>query len=140
MDAGTWEDLGATGVGSKAGSAYNAIDSHLIATSSGYYMTFGSFWGDLYQVKMASPPTKVASGVTSYQVAYQPSGSHAVEAGFIWPNNGYYFLFFSTGICCGYDNSMPAKGAEYSIKVCRSSNVNGPYVSCTSCMAWCLRY
>ena len=129
MEAGTWEDLGSTGITSKAGSAYNAIDANLISTSDGYYMTFGSFWGDLYQVKMASPPVQIASGASAVQIAYQPSGAHAVEAAFIWQRAPYFYLFFSVGSCCGYDKNRPAKGAEYAIKVCRSSSVSGPYVS-----------
>ena len=137
MDVGTWVDLGATGVSSKAGSAYNAIDSNLINTSQGYYMTFGSFWGDIYQVAMASPPTKVRSGSTPYKVAYDNTGSHAIEGGFVYPNGSYYYLFFSAGVCCGYDSNRPDQGKEYRIKVCRSTAVGGPYVdasgrSCTS--------
>lgn len=137
MAAGSWTDLGSTGVASHPGSAYNAIDSNLISTGSGYLMTFGSFWGDLYQVSMASPPTKVASGATSKQVAYQPTGSHAVEAGFVFKKGSYYYLFFSEGQCCGYDSSKPAAGGEYKVRVCRSSAATGPFVdkagtSCTS--------
>ncbi|KAI5854476.1 putative arabinan endo-1,5-alpha-L-arabinosidase A, partial [Tricharina praecox] len=137
MDYGSWEDLGATGIASQAGSAYNAIDGNLVSTSNGYYMTFGSFWGDLYQVAMATPPTSVRSGSTSYQVAYNSTGSHAVEGGFVYAQGSYYYLFFSAGVCCGYDSSRPAQGEEYRINVCRSTAVGGPYVdasgrSCTS--------
>jgi arabinan endo-1,5-alpha-L-arabinosidase len=127
MDVGTWTDLGSSGITSKAGSAYNAIDPNLIWTGSDYYITFGSFWGDLYQVKMANPPVKTA-GTSSYQVAYNASGTHAVEGGFVYSHGSYYYLFFSSGICCSYDSSKPAQGQEYRINVCRSSAVGGPYV------------
>ncbi|KAI5858941.1 putative arabinan endo-1,5-alpha-L-arabinosidase A [Tricharina praecox] len=129
MDVGSWEDLGATGIASKAGSAYNAIDGQLVQTSDGaYVMTFGSFWGDLYQVAMADPPTKVASGVSASQVVYNSTGTHAVEAGFVYQNDNYYYMFFSSGSCCGFDTSRPEQGAEYRIHVCRSEAVGGPYV------------
>jgi arabinan endo-1,5-alpha-L-arabinosidase len=126
MEFGTWTDHGATGVSSTAGKPYNAIDANLIQAGSNYYMNFGSFWGDIYQVPM-SADAKTATG-SSYQIAYQPSGSHAVEGSFMWSRNNMYYLFWSEGICCGYDKTKPAAGAEYKIRVCRSANVNGPFV------------
>ncbi|ORY01281.1 glycosyl hydrolase [Clohesyomyces aquaticus] len=137
LDVNSWTDLGATGISSSAGKPYNAIDGNLISTGSEYYMTFGSFWGDLYQVKMADPPKQVANGAASANVAYIPSGTHAQEGGFVFRNGGFWYLFFSAGQCCGYDSSKPAKGAEYKIQVCRSASVGGGYVdksgkSCTA--------
>ncbi|KAH8890151.1 glycoside hydrolase, family 43 [Thozetella sp. PMI_491] len=135
MEAGSWTDHGSTGISSSAGKAYNAIDPNLIQAGSSYYMTFGSFWGDIYQVAMSSDATK-ASG-SSYQIAYNSSGTHAVEGAFVYYRENYYYLFFSAGICCGFDTSKPAQGAEYSIKVCRSQSVSGPYVDASgkSCTA-----
>lgn len=77
---------------------------------------------------MTNPPT-AASG-SSYQLAYNASGAHAEEGSFIYlrGTTGYYYLFFSAGTCCGYDASRPAAGEEYSIRVCRSTNIAGPYV------------
>lgn len=49
---------------------------------------------------MASTPTTSAGG-SSYNVAYNSSGSHAQEGSFILQNGAYYYLFFSSGICCG---------------------------------------
>lgn len=51
--------------------------------------------------------------------------------------SGYYYLFWSEGICCGYDTSKPATGAEYKIRVCRSTSATGGFTdksgtSCTS--------
>lgn len=100
MDVGTWTDLGATGIASSAGSAYNAIDANLISTGGSYYITFGSFWADIYQVKMANPPTKTG-GSSSYQVAYNNTGAHAIEGANIYERSGYFYLFFSSGTCCG---------------------------------------
>lgn len=77
---------------------------------------------------MNNPPTS-ASG-SSVNLAYNASSDHAEEGGFIYlrGTTGYYYLFFSAGACCGYDTSKPAAGAEYSIRVCRSASVAGPYV------------
>lgn len=84
---------------------------------------------------MNSPPSSVAASAT--QIAYNATGSHAMEGPFVYYRSPYYYLFFSAGICCGYQTTKPAPGEEYSIRVCRSSNVNGPYTdasgkSCTS--------
>jgi arabinan endo-1,5-alpha-L-arabinosidase len=78
MDVGTWTDHGSVGITSKPGSAYNAIDANLIAVNGGgYRFTWGSFWGDLYQVAANNPPRSITG--SAVQVAYQPSGTHAVE-------------------------------------------------------------
>ena len=52
-------------------------------------------------------------------------------------SSGYYYLFFSAGICCGFDANRPASGEEYKIKVCRSTSASGGFVdkngvSCTN--------
>jgi len=135
MELGTWTDHGATGVSSVAGSAYNSIDANLIQSGSSYYLNFGSFWGDIYQVAMSSDATK--SSGSAKQLVYQPSGTHPVEGAFMFLRSGIYYLFWSEGICCGYDSTRPATGAEYKIKVCASSSVTGPFTdktgaSCTS--------
>jgi len=147
MEVGTWTDYGSTGVSSRAGRAYNAIDGNVVLAGDGsYYMSFGSFWGDIYnvglpwnhhfarqffdgatlQVPMRNPPLTVSGSST--RVAYNSTGSHAIEGAFIWYRSPYYYLFFSAGICCGYDNSRPAQGMEYRINVCRSTSVNSGYV------------
>ena len=53
MEVGTWTDCGSTGVMSHAGSAYNAIDGNVVLAGDGsYYMSFGSFWRDIYNVNL----------------------------------------------------------------------------------------
>jgi arabinan endo-1,5-alpha-L-arabinosidase len=132
MDAGTWTDLGSTGVASSEGSAYNAIDGNLVneAGTSNYFLTFGSFWNGIYRVRVT--PTQ-ANG-DAYQVAFDPDDT-AMEGPTVFKYGDYYYLFFSKGSCCGYDKSMPASGQEYRIMVCRSSSPIGPFVDSagTSC-------
>ncbi|KAF2494075.1 endo-1,5-alpha-L-arabinosidase [Lophium mytilinum] len=135
LDVGSWTDHGATGIASSSSKNYNAIDPNLIAVGSAYYLNFGSFWGDIYQAPMAATPTKTSA--SSYNIAFNSSGTHAMEGSYMFNHGGYYYLFFSRGICCGYDTDRPAKGAEYSIEVCRSSSATGGFVdkngvSCTS--------
>ncbi|KAL4784787.1 putative arabinan endo-1,5-alpha-L-arabinosidase A [Aspergillus varians] len=135
MDLNTWTDHGSTGVSSDSSKSYNAIDGNLLNDGGNFYLSFGSFWADIYQVTMNSPPTSTSS--SSYQIAYDPAGTHSVEGAYLYKYGSYYYLFFSQGICCGYDSSLPASGEEYKIKVCRSSSPTGNFVdaSGTSCTA-----
>lgn len=131
---GSWTDHGQV-LASQTGNPYNAIDANLVAVGSSYYLNFGSFWDDIYQVPMKSTPS--ATSGMSYNVAYNSSGTHAVEGSYMVQNGNYYYLFFSSGQCCGYDTSKPAPGAEYKIMVCRSTTATGGFVdksgkSCTS--------
>ncbi|KAJ5396413.1 Glycoside hydrolase family 43 [Penicillium cosmopolitanum] len=135
MNLNSWTDKGTTGISSSSSKAYNAIDPNLINVDGTYYMNFGSFWHDLYQAPMNSAATKVAS--SSYNIAYDSSGTHAQEGAYMYKYGSYYYLFYSSGICCGYDTSRPASGAEYKIKVCRSTSATGNFVdksgtACTS--------
>jgi arabinan endo-1,5-alpha-L-arabinosidase len=126
MDAGTWTDHGSTGVESNPSKPYNAIDGNLFIDGGQNYMNFGSFWHNIYQVRMNSDATS-AEG-SSYNIAFEPSGNHAVEGAYLYKYGGYYYLFFSAGDCCGYVDSMPAAGEEYKIKVCRSTSATGGFV------------
>lgn len=120
MEAGTWTDHGSIGISSSAGSAYNTIDPNLIEIGSTYYMNFGSFWHDIYQVEMQSLTNK-GSSFSAYNIEYNATSSHASEGSFMFYYSGYYYLLWSSGICCGYDTSKPAQGEEYKIMMCRSS-------------------
>ncbi|CZT22390.1 probable Probable arabinan endo-1,5-alpha-L-arabinosidase A [Ramularia collo-cygni] len=126
MDCGSFSDRGSVGVASKTGSAYNAIDANLLNDSGTFRLTFGSFWSNIYQVSMKSPPTS-ASG-TAKQISFDPSSTHPEEGAFLVKYGNFYYMFFSRGKCCGYDASRPAAGEEYKIKVCRSSKPDGGFV------------
>lgn len=129
MSCGSFNDRGSAGVSSVAGKPYNAIDANLFKDGSTYRLNFGSFWHDIYQVQMKSPPTGVASGSTSVNIAYTPTDGSPEEGAYMVKYGNYYYLFFSWGSCCGYDKTRPAAGKEYKIKVCRSSSATGGFVS-----------
>lgn len=135
MEVGSWTDHGSVGISSSSGKPYNAIDPNLLQVGSGYYMNFGSFWDDIYQLTMETTPTSAQS--SAYQIAYNSSGTHAIEGSYMVGYDGYYYLFFSSGQCCGYDTSKPAAGGEYKIMVCRSTSATGGFVDATgkSCTA-----
>ncbi|GME22471.1 glycoside hydrolase family 43 protein [Neofusicoccum parvum] len=125
MDPGKWKDLGSTGVESRDGSAYNAIDGNLLQDGGSNYLTFGSFWGGIYQVPMSKPPT-TASG-TPHNLELNSTGSQASEGPYLFKSGQYYYLFWSSGQCCGYDKNRPAQGEEYKVMVCRSNSATGPF-------------
>ncbi|PGH23814.1 hypothetical protein AJ80_02062 [Polytolypa hystricis UAMH7299] len=129
MEPNSWTDRGSIGVSSDTSKPYNAIDGNLINNNGRWYMSFGSFWNGLYQVEMNGDATQATS--SAYHLAHQPAGAHAIEGPALYQHGGYYYLFFSAGVCCGYDRSRPANGEEYKIKVCRSSSPTGGFIDKT---------
>jgi arabinan endo-1,5-alpha-L-arabinosidase len=134
MDAGTWTDLGSTGITSSSAKPYNAIDSNVFQVGSNYYSTFGSFWKGIYQVQMKSNPTITAGSAT--QLASTSDGE-VIEGSFMYKHGNYYYRFYSKGSCCGYDKTRPAAGKEYRVLVCRSSSPTGDFkdkngIACTN--------
>jgi arabinan endo-1,5-alpha-L-arabinosidase len=122
----SWTDRGSTGVVSSKGKPYNAIDGALVHAGDKTYITFGSFWQDLFIASVDGRPNiKKAGG--EKQIAYQPGGEHAVEAPFIYEHDGFWYLFYSAGKCCGLDKNRPARGQEYKIMVCRSKSPTGGF-------------
>ncbi|KAG7397749.1 hypothetical protein PHYBOEH_000288 [Phytophthora boehmeriae] len=126
MEAGTWTDAGSVGITSDSSKKYNAIDPNLFKVGNQYYLNFGSYWQALFQAKMKSNPTK-NTGETANQLAFH-SNYEVVEAAYEFSYNGYYYLFFSKGSCCGYDKTRPAKGKEYRILACRSKSPTSGFV------------
>jgi arabinan endo-1,5-alpha-L-arabinosidase len=139
MEYGTWTDHGATGIASTDSTPYNAIDPTLFLDpkTGSYYMTFGSYWDGIYLVEMNSAATQVASGATYTNLAYAPSGNHALEGSNMYYRDNYYYLFTSAGQGGSFTaGSLPASGVEYHVLVCRSSSITGPFVDSTgaSCL------
>jgi arabinan endo-1,5-alpha-L-arabinosidase len=129
MEAGSWTDHGAVGIASDSTKPYNAIDPNLILSGSTYYMNFGSFWHDIYQVQMdtSNPLTKGSN--SAYNIAFNSTGTDAEEGSYIFFFDGFYYLLISSGICCGYETTLPAPGSEYRIIMCRSTSATGGFVS-----------
>lgn len=128
MEAGSWTDRGHTGISSREGDDFNAIDASLMRdiSTSAYSVTFGSFWGGIFQIPMEGDATTAAG--QPFNIAHNSTGANAIEGPFVHERDGWYYLFFSSGQCCGYDTDFPAPGEEYKIYVCRSQSVGGPYV------------
>lgn len=100
----------------------NAIDANLIVDeeTGDQYMTYGSFWGGCYLLKL-NPETGLAAdeGIGSC-IACRPQWADcAIEGPYIRynPDTGYYYLFVSYG----------SLKSDYNIRVGRSKTLQGPY-------------
>lgn len=92
MEAGTWTDHGSTGVESTSASPYNCIDPTMIEVDGSYFLSFGSYWENIFVVPFNSNAETVQDLADATQVIYQPAGSHEVEASFPYYYNGYYYV------------------------------------------------
>ncbi|KAK8047903.1 endo-alpha-1-5-arabinanase precursor [Apiospora saccharicola] len=125
MEVSTWTDHGATGVSSKNGDTFNAIDANVVRAGNGWVMNFGSFWGDIHQVPLTGDDLKQAPGIPYKQIAFQPAGTQEQEGSHIYERQGMFYLFWSEGICCVFDKTKPAPGGRVQDPP-RTSR--GPYV------------
>lgn len=136
MEAGTWVDHGSTGVESSSSSPYNAIDPTMIEVDGSYFLSFGSYWDNIFIVPFNSNAETVSDLADATNVIYQPAGSHEVEASYPYYYDGYFYEFWSEGQANDYDTSLPAAGGEYKVRACRSTALEGPYEdqNGTSCL------
>lgn len=112
LEPGSWTDHGSIGIDSREGSPYNTIDANLVKSGNDYYLSFGSFWDDIFQVRMSSDLKRAAT--TPKNVIYTPVGVRAIEGPSVLQNGNYFYMFFSAGKCCGLDVDTPPAGEEYS--------------------------
>jgi len=127
-----WEDQGLVVQSVPGRDLWNAIDSHVIDDDKGTpWMSFGSFWGGLKLVKLDASRTRLAEPQVWHTIArrerpaFTPDEEAApaqIEAPFIFPKNGWYYLFASWDLCC------KGKDSTYKVVVGRSKSVTGPYL------------
>ena len=132
-----WTDLGPV-IFSSPEDDFNAIDPAVFSDSKGIdRLLFGSFWGGLQLVEL-SENGFIKSGATPKPVASRipystvkefgpdfgnPSMEpNPVEGGFIFPHNGFYYLFASHDFCCR------GTASTYHIVAGRSKNPEGPFL------------
>ncbi|KAI9149118.1 arabinan endo-1,5-alpha-L-arabinosidase A-like protein [Paramyrothecium foliicola] len=130
MEAGTWTDHGPTGVQSNENNTWNAIDANVFQdpATGRWVMNFGSFWGCIHQYPMDRSGMKAATCRPPTHIAFNSTGTQALEAAYMHHREGWYYLFFSHGRCCGYPDNMPLPGEEYKVYVCRSRSAKGPFL------------
>ena len=86
---------------------------------------------DLYQVDLTSN-FESTTGSTK-QVAFNSTSPQPEEGSFVWKHGSYYYLFFSSGLCCGFNASaLPPAGNEYKVRpvlfhrICSSGSLMSP--------------
>lgn len=129
----SWLDHGALFISKKipkkmANPPPNAIDPTFLMDpiSGDAYLTYGSFYGGIYQTKLEPDLRSVVKGYTDVHLL--GGASAPVEGSFVAFHDGWYYLWFSHGVCCSLNIRHPAPGHEYSIRVGRSIKVTGPYL------------
>lgn len=117
-----WVDQGKV-VRSTAQSDFNAIDPGIVEDADGTpWMAFGSYWTGIQMIQLEWPSGKRSADRTRHKIASRKQAPNAIEAPYIVPHDGKYYLFTSWGQCCDGVNS------DYKIVVGRAGNVTGPYV------------
>ncbi len=136
----SWTDRGAV-VFSSPESDFNAIDPAVYADDAGCdRLLFGSFWGGLQLLMLdadgfvpaGQEPRAVASRIpydarvlTEWRAGVfgNPAGeANPVEGGFVFPYQGFYYLFASHDFCCR------GTASSYHIVLGRSDNPDGPFI------------
>jgi arabinan endo-1,5-alpha-L-arabinosidase len=127
-----WQDQGIVLRSIPNRDLWNAIDPNIIVDDDGTpWMDFGSFWGGIKLVKLASDYRTIAEPEKWYSLAKlersvleddRSPGPAQIEGPFIFKKGDYYYLFVSWGLCCLGENST------YKIVVGRSTDVRGPYL------------
>ena len=94
----------------------NSIDQFYIEEDGKKYLFWGSFRG-IYYIELSDDGLSIKPGADKKQIA-----GTAYEGVYIYPRNGFYYMFASIGTCC--------QGLEstYTTVVARSTSLFGPYV------------
>lgn len=137
MEVGSWTDHGSIGI--PKNSDYNKIDPNLFQhdEDAPFYLTWGSFWDNIYQTKLHIPPLTIDEDSSIEHLEHNTTArpqdlpASPVEGSyqFWWNVDGidYYYLFFSSGNCCDEPPDLVPQGEEYKIMVCRSTEVDGGF-------------
>ncbi len=120
-----WTDRGQVVMSTKE-SDFNAIDPNfVIDAQGGHWLSLGSFWTGIKLFPLDKKTGKVVQGAKPYSIASRPApagGPAPVEAPFIIPRGGWYYLIVSYDYCCKGVNST------YYTVVGRSKSITGPYL------------
>ena len=121
-----WEDHGIV-LRSQPGDRWNAIDPNLVLDEQGEpWLAWGSFWSGIWLHKIDPATGMLASdGAAFHHLADRsagPDNTPAIEAPFIVPRDGKWYLFVSFDQCC------QGAGSTYNLRVGRSDALTGPYV------------
>lgn len=120
-----WKDRGLVVMSTKEDD-FNAIDPNFVVDAQRrQWLSLGSFWSGIKLFPLDPKTGKPAPGTEPYSIARRPApagGPAPIEAPFIIPHGGWYYLLASYDYCCKGVNST------YYTVVGRSKKVTGPYL------------
>lgn len=121
-----WHDEGLV-VQSMPSDDFNAIDPNFVIDGQGrHWLALGSFWTGIKLFELDPKTGKPANpGAKPYSIARRPApagGPAPIEAPFIVPHGGFYYLLVSYDYCCKGVNST------YYTVIGRSQAITGPYL------------
>jgi arabinan endo-1,5-alpha-L-arabinosidase len=114
-----WTDQGIV-VQSRATNDFNTIDPAVCQDLQGkLWLAFGSFWTGIKLIEL-NPTTglRISPDSPMYSLAHKDK----IEASYIYPHEGFYYLFVNWGQCC------QGVASTYNIRVGRSAAITGPYL------------
>ena len=136
-DLESWTDLGLVDLPPEtAARNYNRIDANLLSVDDGadLYLSFGSFFADIWQVKLLTPTTvntndfaHLELNTTDYPFNATYTGNDPSEGSYQFYWEGSYYLFWSSGNCCNSTQFVPL-GDEYKVMVCKSDSPSGEFL------------
>ncbi len=119
-----WTDHGLV-VQSTPEDDFNAIDPAFVVDAQGrQWLALGSFWSGIKLFSLDPKTGKPAPGTEPYSIASRPAPAGApapIEAPFIVPHGGAYYLIASYDYCCKGVNST------YYTVAGRATKITGPY-------------
>jgi arabinan endo-1,5-alpha-L-arabinosidase len=114
-----WVDQGEVVGPPAGGSGVNMIDANLFVDDDGrWWLVYGSFNAGIRLIELDPSTGRAKSPISPVALS-----SGIGEGSDIIRNNGYYYLFLSTGSCC---NGL---SSTYQIIYGRATNVTGPYLN-----------
>ncbi|KAJ7880604.1 glycoside hydrolase family 43 protein [Mycena olivaceomarginata] len=127
MEPGSWVDHGLV-LNSTTGDQFNALDPNLSIDEHGNpVLTFSSFCDDIFQVSLARDLKTVIGHPV--QVSFNNTSPNPEEGAFVWKHGSFFYLFISSGLCCGFvADDLPPAGNEYKVFVGRSKSAHGPFL------------
>lgn len=139
MEPGSWKPRGRLDI--PWSPTYNVLDGSVLTVGQepgevrGHLLTFGSYQQGIYQIQLGDPPVLVTKGGLDKKLNIVNNMTegvehpNAVEAGFIYQTEDFYYLFFSSGRATRErDDKWANAGDAYKIMVCRSKNPHWGWV------------
>ncbi|KAF8181645.1 glycoside hydrolase family 43 protein [Mycena galopus ATCC 62051] len=128
MEPGSWIDHGLV-FNSTTGDEFNAIDPNLTIDEHGNpILSFGTS-DDIFQIPLTQDLRSVAVDSNPVQVSFNSTSPNPEEGAFVWKHDSFFYLFVSSGLCCGFvADDLPPAGNEYKVFVGRSKSAHGPFL------------